>query len=355
LIGLSHGFITILQITDVKLLSFPEELKIFSHLQELRLDNCQLDSIPDWIASFHFLKFLHLPRNQIQSCDFNFDKIFRLQYLDLRQNNLKFVDLPYCKRLNGLDVGENPIVEFSSSFWKLKNLRRLSVDHSKLASLPDKLMEIPRLNMMDLNNTLIEDLTCLHHFHWYELHLENLHLSKMPPLGHDVSQLGILSVARNRLIELPDFFSQMSGLWELNLSSNLFTEVPKIISSMPNLLRLNLSQNPFHDYIQVFLSKINCLKWEEQKPFPIRIAKMNLIPLYKYLKINSEFLPYLLAKIETNQPLDDIDIIHPKLYSNLVSIIEFCDKYPSETAKSLMKYLDSRTMKSFSPHLNLHL
>ncbi|XP_048353189.1 leucine-rich repeat-containing protein 40 [Sphaerodactylus townsendi] len=161
----------------------PDEFGHLVSLEELDISNNHIASIPVSFASLTSLVRLNLACNQLRSlpteisamkskgnpdCTKNYLETIppelahmaSLEQLYLRRNKLHCLpDLPSCKLLKELHVGENQIEVLTAEHLKhLNSLCVLELRDNKLKSLPDEITLLQGLERLDLSNNDISRL-----------------------------------------------------------------------------------------------------------------------------------------------------------------------------------------------------
>jgi Leucine-rich repeat (LRR) protein len=124
------------------LTAFPEEILTFSHLEWLWLEGQKIDEIPKSIGSLINLKHLSFAYNSIWELPEDIGTLLPvLEQLWMTGNKLRY--LP-------------------DSMRHLKHLRHLYLSQNKLTDLPDWLVELPRLELVTIDNN--DAIFCEHYF-----------------------------------------------------------------------------------------------------------------------------------------------------------------------------------------------
>lgn len=105
--------LTGLDMSNVRIKRFPEELCRFGFLAELRLDNNLLQSIPPAICQLRCLVYLDLSNNQLQTLPDEVGKLTNLRELLLYNNHLTSLsqELGSLYNLEVLGLDGNPIMD----------------------------------------------------------------------------------------------------------------------------------------------------------------------------------------------------------------------------------------------------
>lgn len=160
------------------------------------------------------------------------------------------------------------LTDLPDSLWELTAVQHLSVPHSKLREIPEKIANLKALKSLYVQSTgelllprtlgrlsqlevlslpgsrfrefpeYIQDLTNL-----TRLSLANNLIAKVPDWVGRFRRLKHLNLGYNRIETLPGEIGDLTALEDLNLEQNRLTELPGTLLKIPKLLRLVLDQN----------------------------------------------------------------------------------------------------------------
>lgn len=154
-----------------------------------------------------------------------FDGLRNLRELYLDHNDIKVVpdSLLKLSKLDVLDLSCNSISSFHSAFKmkKLKNLRRLNLDQNMLTDI-SPIYKLKSLRELRLNHNFVGHLA---------IAIQNM------------AKLKILTMESNSLVTLPETMGKLGNLCELRLSDNNLRALPESIGSMRTLQVLALRSN----------------------------------------------------------------------------------------------------------------
>ncbi|KAF9125014.1 hypothetical protein BGW39_007738 [Mortierella sp. 14UC] len=154
-----------------------------------------------------------------------FDGLRNLRELYLDHNDIKVVpdSLLKLSKLDVLDLSCNSISSFHSAFKmkKLKNLRRLNLDHNMLTDI-SPIYKLKSLRELRMNHNFVPYLA---------IAIQNM------------AKLKILAMESNSLSTLPETISKLGNLCELRLSDNNLRALPETIGSIRTLQVLALRSN----------------------------------------------------------------------------------------------------------------
>ncbi|MCI0709878.1 MAG: hypothetical protein L0154_06915 [Chloroflexi bacterium] len=80
-----------------------------------------------------------------------------------------------------------------------------------------------------------------------KLSLHGMGLDTIPEEVADLTQLQVLNVSQNRLVEIPDFVGQLTNLREFAAPMNQIAEFPVVICELPEIQVIELSLNKISD------------------------------------------------------------------------------------------------------------
>lgn len=224
--------LTQLSIKNCQLATVPIPVLKINTLEKLVLSNNHIDSIPEEVAQLDQLLYLNLSNNQIQDIT-PVTSLQNLISLDISGNPFSniparfFEELKYLKALNLSSTG---IQDLSQGIGKLSGLVWLSVSNTKIIELPASIIECKRLQNIDLSNNPNLD---------YGVALNQL--SNLP-------KLYILRLVNMRgskeLIDLPAELVKLKTLVTLDLKGNRLTseeDALELIANIQDLEALNLA------------------------------------------------------------------------------------------------------------------
>ncbi|CDK25685.1 unnamed protein product [Kuraishia capsulata CBS 1993] len=237
----------VINISSNRFKVFPEPVTMIPGLTELDLSYNSLSSIPSSLGMMSNLKVLKLGGNnldkELSPC---FSKLKNLVYLDVRFNYLRSISssgtLPGLKTLRA--TGNN-VSEFDVSAEKLEVIE---LNINPVTSL-NCLKVLPALKILDLSKAKLTTLTFLDKVPNLEkLILDNNHLASLPDEMARLSRLQYLSAFKNNL---SSFFSGCGGLKYLrylDLHLNNISSLDSEIWDLPSLTTLNVSSNLLEDF-----------------------------------------------------------------------------------------------------------
>ncbi|XP_054837106.1 leucine-rich repeat-containing protein 40 isoform X2 [Eublepharis macularius] len=149
-----------LDISSNHIANIPVSFASLTSLVRLNLACNQLSSLPSEISAMKSLRQLDCTKNYLETIPPELASMASLEQLYLRRNKLHYLpELPSCKLLKELHVGENQIEVLTAEHMKhLNSLCVLELRDNKLESLPDEITLLQGLERLDLSNNDISRL-----------------------------------------------------------------------------------------------------------------------------------------------------------------------------------------------------
>ncbi|NME72487.1 leucine-rich repeat domain-containing protein [Flammeovirga aprica] len=211
------------------LTSFPEELRAFQHLEEIKIKYCNLNEIPEFITEFTNLKRLIIEGNPITEIPEYITECKKLHVLDIENTDIK--ELPnFLKKLplTGIQMKGSKVHGFPKILYEYDSLRALSLN---------ELDELPAdINTFNLNILYVS----LKSFKYLEtiesLEILDLSDSKGASLPKDFGKLKKLKdlTLRNckNLVKLPESIGNIRRFWGLILGGcSRLTALPQSLTN----------------------------------------------------------------------------------------------------------------------------
>ena len=247
----------------------PAEIKLLVNLHELKISECNLPYIPPAIWEMKFLKILDISRNKINNLLPEIGQLESLQKLNLQQTNITTLppEIAYCQDLEEILLWGNVIESLPETLPEMLKLRTLAVNYrsfcagvdsfaeseellrkGKLTSehIPIVVFELSTLEMLDLENTKINNIPDLSTNSLKEFYLRKNFLSKVPPGIFNLHHLTVLDMSHNLLKVLPEDIGRVRSLVILRLNDNAIERIPVNIGHLHNLEELNFANNHIH-------------------------------------------------------------------------------------------------------------
>ncbi|XP_060062385.1 leucine-rich repeat-containing protein 40 isoform X2 [Erinaceus europaeus] len=266
----------VLDIHDNQLTSLPSAIKELENLQKLNVSHNKLKGLPEEITYLRNLKGLYLQHNELTCLPEGLEQLLNLEDLDLSNNRLTTVP---------------------ASFSSLSSLVRLNLSSNQLSSLPAEISRMKKLKHLDCNSNLLETI---------------------PPELAGMESLELLYLRRNKLHFLPEFPSckllkelhvgenqiemlgaehlkHLNSILVLDLRDNKLKSLPDEITLLQSLERLDLSNNDISS-LPYSLGNLN-LKFLALEGNPLRSIRRDILN-----KGTQEILKYLRSKIKDDGP-----------------------------------------------------
>ncbi|KXJ68717.1 leucine-rich repeat protein 1 [Aedes albopictus] len=152
--------LTLLQISDIKLVRFDPQILLLKNLRTLNLSNNCLEKIPKELGQLR-LNEIDLSGNALHSHDWQWllgsSLQSTLQSLNITGNNLSYFPtaLIYAKQLVRLDLRTNHIAKLPFAVWKMGRLRFLNLAGNRLGSVPESMARM-KLDELDLSDNQLD-------------------------------------------------------------------------------------------------------------------------------------------------------------------------------------------------------
>ncbi|WP_157491705.1 leucine-rich repeat domain-containing protein [Flammeovirga sp. SJP92] len=228
---------------DPSLTEFPEELRAFKMLEEIKILNCNVTEIPEFITEFTELKTLRLNNNPIKELPSFITECKKLNLLILTSTNIErlpegFEKLP----ITGLFLQGTKIKGFPDVIFQFDSLEHLGLP--KMNELPSEISNFKKLSVLKVELKSFKYLDTIKS-------LRNLTLNNSTG-AHLPEGLGNLPLLEHlhlryckNLFKLPSTMGNLNGLWGLDLTGcSRLTGLPSSLNQVPiGILRLNECNN----------------------------------------------------------------------------------------------------------------
>ncbi|KAF9436752.1 hypothetical protein BGZ76_003068 [Entomortierella beljakovae] len=241
-----------------------------------------------------------------------FDGLRNLRELYLDHNDIKVVpdSLLKLSKLDVLDLSCNSISSFHSAFKmkKLKNLRRLNLDHNMLTDI-SPIYKLKALRELRLNYNFIPYLAIAIHgmTKLKVLAMESNQLSTLPETMGRLGNLCELRLSDNNIRVLPESIGSIRTLQVLALRSNLLEKLPESWKDMENLSTLDLACNLLTSLPSdiVRLPKLTHLDLHDNQiqTLPEKIGQLSNLVVLQLCNNNLQELPKDIGRLRDLQDL----------------------------------------------------
>ena len=157
--------------------------------------------------------------------------------------------IAYARQSGELYLSEESFHELPPEIGEIANLRVLKIDRCSLKTLPNWLINMDDLEVLDVADnefdsfpSVILSLQSLR-----QLGLSNNHLPELPPAIGNLSHLTALVLPGNDFRELPSSIAALENLQILDLGNNSLNTLPEAVGSLQQLTHLYLWGNPLLD------------------------------------------------------------------------------------------------------------
>ncbi|XP_053750009.1 leucine-rich repeat-containing protein 40 isoform X3 [Panthera pardus] len=268
--------LTVLDIHDNQLTSLPSAIRELENLQKLNVSHNKLQILPEEITNLRNLKGLYLQHNELTCIPEGFEQLFNLEDLDLSNNRLTTVPASFCS---------------------LSSLVRLNLSSNQLKSLPAEISGMKRLKHLDCNSNFLETVPPeLANMESLELLYLRRNKLRFLPEFPSCRLLKELHVGENQIEMLgPEHLKHLNSILVLDLRDNKLKSVPDEITLLQSLERLDLSNNDISS-LPCSLGKLH-LKFLALEGNPLRTIRREIIN-----KGTQEVLKYLRSKIKDDEP-----------------------------------------------------
>lgn len=243
----------------------PAELAQLPYLRVIIMAECNVVNVPPVIWKCVSLIALDISRNRIGRLLPEIGHLTNLRYLSAQQTGIQTLppELACCRRLTYLQLWGNSIRSLPQSMKYLTELQCLELTCRSFAlgidsymdsllqsgqiqseHIPSVLFELPRLKILDLEDTKINTLPEQSNAaSLAELYLATNFLKTIPRLVLNLNQLVILDISSNLITSIPDDIGDQTLLETLLLNNNTISRLPPTIGRLCRLRELSLDRN----------------------------------------------------------------------------------------------------------------
>ncbi len=149
--------ITLLDLSTMRLKTFPESIGNFQSLESLDLHTNSISNLPTSIGNLKKLRSLNLRENKLKTLPASIGNLISIRNLDLSHNQL--VNLPdsfrNLKNLQHLYLKGNDLTSLPESMGSLSEIRTIDVSRNPITELPESLWKINSLEIIFANPGLV--------------------------------------------------------------------------------------------------------------------------------------------------------------------------------------------------------
>src|SRR6266849_5033220 len=149
-----QGYVIELDLSQLNITQFPEELRELTHLERLNLSGNQLTQIaPEELGQLSNLQHLDLHKNQLTQIPAELGQLSNLQHLDLYENQITQIpaEMGQLTNLQNLDLSSNQLTQIPPELGQLTNLQNLHLHKNQLIQIPPELGQLTNLQYMSLS------------------------------------------------------------------------------------------------------------------------------------------------------------------------------------------------------------
>ncbi len=255
---------SVLDLRGQSLRQIPEQVRELSHLKQLLLADNQIQSLPSWLSELKNVDFIQLNMNPlhdvgaVENLVLDWGVWWRLRQsgklsdvqiagLWLRWEEGDMLEAALALPLRWLDLSDQRLRSVPDRVCQCEKLQILYLNNNKLSILPAEIGQLQNLSQLNLFNnqlsTLPAEIGQLQNLS--QLYLSSNKFSTLPAEIGQLQNLSQLDLRSNKFSTLPAEIGQLQNLSQLYLSSNQFSTLPAEIGQLQNLSQLDLSSNQF--------------------------------------------------------------------------------------------------------------
>ncbi|XP_057408488.1 leucine-rich repeat-containing protein 40 isoform X2 [Balaenoptera acutorostrata] len=250
--------LTVLDIHDNQLTSLPSAIRELENLQKLNVSHNKLKILPEEITNLRNLKGLYLQHNELTCIPRGFEQLSNLEDLDLSNNHLTTVPASFASlsRLLQLNLSSNQLKSLPAEISGMKRLKHLDCNSNLLETIPSELASMESLELLYLRRNKLRFLpefpSCklLKELHVGENQIEMLGAEHLKHLN----SILVLDLRDNKLKSVPDEITLLKSLERLDLSNNDISSLPCSLGEL-HLKFLALGGNPLRTIRREIINK----------------------------------------------------------------------------------------------------
>jgi Ca2+-binding EF-hand superfamily protein len=195
------------------------------------------------------------------------DKISQLRLSDLKIIDLsgnRLVHLPetnfffHLISVRKLCLSRNNLATIPDEIGLMNRVEIILVEGNLLNQLPPRISNLENLQVLDLSNNRVNELQddlC----HLPSLKVLSLHSNNITLISHLIGKLTTLcsiDLSNNKIKYIPETFCSLARLIKINISNNVLLELPFQFGSLEGLEDLNISFNNIHVSLSCVLTGV---------------------------------------------------------------------------------------------------
>ncbi|KAG9396602.1 Leucine rich repeat [Carpediemonas membranifera] len=249
--------LSVLDLSNNMLLSFPKAVEALAELRALKLDGNRLTDLPDVLDRLPVLALLTLSRNSLAALPSSITRCLALASLDVSNNRLARVPPgtgALWTNLIHLDLSHNMLDDLSE-MKPIPSLETINLSFNRLMALPDFLGQCTKLHTVEAEHNSIRFVPAMPEA-LTELRMGNNQLSGLPESLLECRKLSVLVVSDNSIESLPDDIDRLSSLTTLDVHNNSLRSLPPRLGLLQGtLVRLSAEGNQLKDLKHAVLQK----------------------------------------------------------------------------------------------------
>jgi Leucine-rich repeat (LRR) protein len=225
--------------------SLPSSISNFRNLTALIIEGSGASEVPESICSLKLLKKLYLGEDAV-SLPTSFSQLTALESLEVTTDMQSFALVEHCTELKELtfiqQMEEDVFVLYPEFLWTFTSLKELYLFRSSVASLPDALGNLKKLEWLCL---------C-----WHQ------NVEELPETFGYLTNLTSLEIGGcHRLLKLPESVENLKALRELEISyCEKLTTLPESIGHLQSLEKLRIMYLKRFESLPPSIGNLHALK-----------------------------------------------------------------------------------------------
>ncbi|MBI1837801.1 MAG: leucine-rich repeat domain-containing protein [Flavobacteriia bacterium] len=238
-----------LNLSSENLKQFPNELQLFTHLKRLDLSNNQILEFN--LPENSLLELIELNlSNNIGFSSYTFSDEFlknsKIEELNLSKCNMNSLNpnINLLKNLRVLNVSNNKLLTFPSTFSQAKELKEINLSSNKLQRSNCLFTDYWQLEKLDISNNLNLDLNSVVYSLLFKENLKNLTItpnlnSKLLGGVFNLVPINELTIANASIESFDSQLKKNTTITTITFSNCTFTNPDKAFNTIKSLVNLN--------------------------------------------------------------------------------------------------------------------